>query len=71
MLQGRQQLVENMEISRGPCLDFHENDGHGQIVQRIFECCELQAVSSQMTPAIAPSTAFDSKQMGIAKDIEK
>ncbi|PQE19771.1 hypothetical protein CJF32_00010207 [Rutstroemia sp. NJR-2017a WRK4] len=41
MIQGRRELVGKIEIWRGPSLNFFEDAGRSQILQGIFERCEL------------------------------
>jgi hypothetical protein len=73
MIQGQRRLPGRIEIWRGPSLDFFEDASPPQILQEIFECCELPRTSprgiSTATPAIQnpkkrKSTVEDDKEKG-------
>lgn len=62
ILEGTQQLVGNVEIRRGPCLSFLEESGQRQILQTVFECCNLQYMIPEVILQARPSAINNLKK---------
>lgn len=62
ILEGTQQLVGNVEIRHGPCLSFLKESGQRQILQTVFEYCNLQYKTPEVMLQASPSTINNSKK---------
>ena len=71
MIQGKWELVGRIEIWHGPRLNFLEEAGQRQILQGIFECCELLCSSPYPSPNSPTATQNSRKREGTRVENDK
>ncbi|CZT12493.1 uncharacterized protein RCO7_07685 [Rhynchosporium graminicola] len=71
VLEETQQLEGVVEIRLGPCVSFLEEAGQRQILQTIFECCNVEDTIPKVIVQPPSSSNDPRKRKSITDDVEK